>query len=242
MKTKIYADDQNPIVQEKAKELTKNAKTIEEKLDNIFLYVRDQIKFGFPSTGDLTTASETINLKLGQCNTKATLFMALCRAIGIPARIHFSTVDKEIQHGIFPLWAYNRFPRNISHSWVEIKYKNKWIDVDAFINDKEFYNVGKCLLRKENRKMGYSIACSSGESGIELDLNNAQFVQMDAVTEDVGIYEDPGEHFVTDLYKNRPNWFIYMVYRLSIIIANKRVKHLRSNPASLCGVGECSSG
>lgn len=241
MKLKIYADHKNSIVQAKAIEVTKNAKTIEEKLQNIFLYVRDGIRFGFPSTGDLTTASETIKLKLGQCNTKGTLFLALCRAIGIPARIHYSTVDKEIQHGIFPLWAYNRFPKNISHSWVEIKYKNKWIDVDAFINDKEFYNVGKCLLKKEDRKMGYSIACTNGESGIELDLEDAKFVQMDAVTEDVGVYDDPGEHFVTNLYKNRPNWFVYMIYRLAILVANKRVKNLRSNPGSYCGVTECCS-
>jgi len=241
MKLKIYADYKNPIVQAKAIELTKNTKTIAEKLQNIFLYVRDEIKFGYPSTGDLTTASETIRLKLGQCNTKGTLFLALCRAIGIPARIHYSTVDKEIQHGLFPSWAYNRFPQNISHSWVEIKYQNKWIDVDAFINDKEFYNVGKCLLKQEERKIGYSIACTNGESGIELDLEDAKFVQMDAVTEDVGIYDDPGEHFVSDLYKNRPNWFLYVIYRLAILVANKRVKNLRSNPGSYCGVTECCS-
>ena len=108
MKIKIYADHINPIVQAQAIELTKNAKSIEERLQKIFLYVRDGIKFGFPSSGDLTTASETIKLKLGQCNTKGTLFLALCRAIGIPARIHYSTVDKEIQYGIFPLWANKR--------------------------------------------------------------------------------------------------------------------------------------
>jgi len=241
MKSKIYANHQNPLVQKKALELTKGAKTIEEKLQKIFLYVRDDIKFGFPSSGDLTKASETIKLEIGQCNTKGTLFMALCRAIDIPARIHYSTVDKEIQHGIFPLWAYNKFPKNISHSWVEVKYKNKWIDVDAFINDNEFYDVGKCLLQQEDRKMGYSIACTSGESGIELDLEDAKFVQMDAVTEDVGVYEDPGEHFITDLYKNRPNWFVNVIYRLAIMIANKRVKKLRSNPSTYCGVAGCCS-
>jgi hypothetical protein len=64
---------------------------------------------------------------------------------------------------------------------------------------------------------------------------------MDAVTEDVGVYDDPGEHFVTDLYKNRPNWFVYVIYRLAIMIANRRVKNLRSNPDSYCGNSECCS-
>lgn len=51
MKRKIYVDYYHPLVKEKADALTKDAKTTEEKLINIFLYVRDSIKFRQLNTG-----------------------------------------------------------------------------------------------------------------------------------------------------------------------------------------------
>ena len=35
-------------------------------------FVRDDIKFGFPPAADWTPASETLQLGIGQCNTKGT--------------------------------------------------------------------------------------------------------------------------------------------------------------------------
>ena len=168
MKSVIYSDYDNPVVIEKAKELTQNAETIEEKLNALFLYVRDGILFGFNKEGDFIKASEIIKKGIGQCNNKAVLFLALVRALDFKARIHFSTIDIEIQYGIFPWWALAIFPKYISHSWVEVYYKGRWVNIDAFINDEYFYNAGKSLLRKQKRKLGYSIACSKGESGIDL--------------------------------------------------------------------------
>lgn len=80
-------------------------------LARIFRYVRDDIVFGFPLKGDFVKASETINLGYGQCNTKATLLLALCKASGIPARIHFSWIRKDIQKGFFTGLAYWLMPK-----------------------------------------------------------------------------------------------------------------------------------
>lgn len=114
------ADYDSKIVKDEAEKLTKGLLSTREKLEKIFLYVRDDIRFGFPAKGDFVKASETIKSGVGQCNTKTTLFIALCKSVGIPARIHFSLIKKDIQKGIFPVWAYALLPPLLSHCWLEI--------------------------------------------------------------------------------------------------------------------------
>ena len=113
------ADYNNPLVRKTAERLTGNTNTVLEKLDRLFHYVRDDIKFGFTQDGDLMKASTTIRLGKGQCNTKGTLLLALCKAVGIPARIHFSLIKKEIQRGLFTGLGYKLMAPLLSHSWIE---------------------------------------------------------------------------------------------------------------------------
>jgi len=77
-----------PVVQAKAKGLIKPGASREENLKSIFEYQRDEIKFGFPPKWDNVKASETIGYGIEYCNTKATLFHALCKIAEIPSRIH----------------------------------------------------------------------------------------------------------------------------------------------------------
>jgi len=79
------ADYDNPLVRKAAERLTGNTNTVLEKLDRLFHYVRDDIKVGFTQDGDLVKASTTTRLGKGQCNTKGTLLLALCKAVDLPA-------------------------------------------------------------------------------------------------------------------------------------------------------------
>ncbi len=119
------ADFQHPLVASKAKEITANADSERDKLKSLFFFVRDEIKFGFPPKGDLVKASETLKMRMGQCITKGTLFLALCRASAITARIHFSQIRKDIQKGLFTGLMYKLMPDAISHSWIEVKLEGK---------------------------------------------------------------------------------------------------------------------
>lgn len=220
-------DYKNSLVQEAAASFTSHCTTIEDKMKNLFLYVRDNIRFGFPPKGDLTKASETIKLGIGQCNTKAILLAALYKAIKIPARIHFSLIKKEIQQGIFPAFIYKLLPPEISHSWVEIHYNSEWVRIDSFINDKEFYEGARSLLKENGMDTGYSVACSKNRSSIEFSLEEEQFVQMDAVTEDQGIFEEPMKYFKSPLYKNRPGLFKILLYKLIRPEVNRGVEKIR---------------
>lgn len=227
----ILADFDHPLVRETAERLTEGATTVREKLEKLFYYVRDNIEFFFPDQGDLVKASDTITLGKGQCNTKGTLFLALCKAAGIHARIHFSLIKKEIQRGLFTKIGYWLMPDLLSHSWIEVDVDGRWRRIDSYINDEAFYRAGKSELMSKGWDTGYSISCSSGESNISFTLDEEKFVQMDAVVGDHGVWDEPSVYYETDLYKNRPNALTLVLYRLLIGRVNKRVEHMRKGHA-----------
>ena len=72
-----------------------------DKVKNIYNFVRDEIKFGY-NTSDTIQASDILKDGYGQCNTKATLLMALLRATKIPTRLHGFTIDKECKRPLNP--------------------------------------------------------------------------------------------------------------------------------------------
>ncbi len=222
------ADHDHPLTRETAERLTRGEVSIPGKLEKLFYYVRDEIRFGFPKDGDLVKASDTIRLGMGQCNTKAALFLALCKAVDIPARIHFSLIKKEIQRGLFTWIGYILMPSLLSHSWVDVKMDGKWRRLDSYINDKPFYMAGKKALREKGWDTGYSISCSSGESSADISIEEEKFVQMDAVVIDQGVWDDPSDYYRTDAYRNRPSPIKLFLYRLMIKRVNGRVAHMRS--------------
>jgi hypothetical protein len=231
------ADDDHPLVRETARRLIQNRETPREKLRALFYFVRDDIRFGYPKNGDIVKASETIHLGFGQCNNKATLLVALARAADFNARIHFSTINKDIQKGVFPGWVFKRMPDELSHSWVEVEVEARWRRIDSFINDVDFYRAGRAALRERGWKTGFSISCESSESDPEFNIDEERFVQMDAVTGDHGIYDEPADYYRSPGYLNRPGALTLLMYRLVVSLANRKVKRMRKE----CRTGLCVS-
>ncbi len=83
-------------------------------------FVRNEILFGYNRADDIP-ASEVLADGYGQCNTKATLLMALLRGLGVPCRLHGFTIHKALQRGIVPEATYPIAPAEILHSWVEVR-------------------------------------------------------------------------------------------------------------------------
>lgn len=231
--SKRLADYDHPLVRETAKTLTNGETTVRGKIEKLFYYVRDKIKFGFPKDGDLVKASETIQSGVGQCNTKGTLFLALCKTLEIPARLHFSLIKKDIQRGLFTGIAYRLMPMLISHAWIEVEVDGIWHKLDSYINDEPFYYAAKTALRKCGWDTGFSVACSSGQSSAAFNLDRESFVQMDAVVQDQGVWDEPNDYYVSSFYKNRPNFFKLLLYWLLIGSINRKVEYLRQGQGSL---------
>lgn len=221
------ADYDHALVQGITQHVTQGEKNMRGKLEKIFYYVRDDIVFGFLKNGDLVKASETITLGMGQCNTKGTLFLALCKASGIPARIHFSLIDKEIQRGLFTGLQYKLMPPLLSHSWIEVKVEDTWRRIDSYINDEAYFLAAVAELKEKGWDTGYSVSCPDGACSCDFNLDEERFVQMGAVVEDNGIWDDPADYFATDQYKNRPNALVMFFYRLRIGGINKKIEWMR---------------
>ncbi|HTT34483.1 MAG TPA: transglutaminase-like domain-containing protein [Thermoplasmata archaeon] len=222
------ADFEDPLVREVADRLTAGESTPRGKIERLFAYVHDDIKFQFPAAGDLVKASDTIRTSRGQCNTKGTLLLALCKAVGIPARSHFSLISKNIQRGIFTGPTYWLMPAKISHSWVEVEVDGRWRRIDAYINDSSFQHGALAEIARRNWQTGFSVAMpTEGEPATGLDLDTESFVQMAAVTDDQGAYDDPAEFYASPLYRNRPGRWRLVLYRLMLGRINRRVEQIR---------------
>lgn len=81
-----------------------------DRIRQIYLYVRDDILFGYNSDVSLP-ASKILVDGYGQCNTKGTLFMALLRGVNIPCRVHGFTIDKKLQKGAMTGLVYRSAPK-----------------------------------------------------------------------------------------------------------------------------------
>lgn len=61
--------------------------------------------------------------------------MALLRALSIPCRIHGFTIHKQLQKGAMNGWYYHLSPKEIIHSWIEVLYNDRWLNMEGFIVD-----------------------------------------------------------------------------------------------------------
>ena len=226
---KPLSDSSHPLVQQTARTLTADVSDTREKLARIFHFVRDEIVFGFPPEGDFVKASQTIERGYGQCNTKGTLILALCQVAGIPARLHYSRISKEIQHGFFLGLFYALMPREVTHAWLEVEIDRRWIPVDTYINDLTLHNAAVRKLKHTGWDTGFSVSCVAGEPSAELDLSNTQFSQMGAVVGDDGTWDEPAGFFNRPDYLNRPGVIKQGLYRLYLPLVNRRVRQLRES-------------
>jgi hypothetical protein len=224
---RLLSDHAHPAVQAKAEELTANKPTLLEKLESLFTFVRDEIVFGFPPKWDDVTASETLQYRMGYCNTKATLFLAFCRATGIPARIHTGLIDIEIMRGIFPSFAFPFLPSAGGHTWMEIEIAGEWRPIDSYINDQHFYAGAWKRLHESGKATAFSISNARGTSSCEFSLGELGFVHMGAVLEDHGVWHDYSEYMASNNYV-RMSHLQRTAYPLIARISNRNISRIRS--------------
>ncbi|MBN1668192.1 MAG: transglutaminase domain-containing protein [Anaerolineales bacterium] len=200
LETKKLSDDHHPLVLSTAAQLTASLADPMQKLAAIFSFVRDEIRFGFPQKWDAVRASETIGFRLGYCNTKATLFHALCKTAGIPSRLHTGLIDIQIMRGILPAFAFPFLPESGGHTWIEVQIEGAWQPIDSYINDQPFYEQAVRRLHASGKSTGFSVCEAQGPSSSALNFGEQGFVHMGAVVADHGTWEDFSAYMASDLY------------------------------------------
>ena len=167
-----------------------------DKIGSAYDFVRNEIKFGYNRSDDLK-ASEVLNDGYGQCNTKGTLLMALLRSLGIPCRFHGFTIDNQLQKGAIPAYLIPLAPKYILHSWVEVYYGDKWVDLEGFILDQSYLSS---VQKKESNRagpfQGYAIATTClTKPKVEWE-GGSTYIQKEGIHDDFGVFDNPDAFYV----------------------------------------------
>lgn len=190
-------------------------------------FVRDEIAFGYNADDDLP-ASTVLADGYGQCNTKATLLMALLRSSGIPCRFHAATVHQELQAGVVPGVVRRWAPHEILHSWVEVPGDHGWTRLEGVILDDGYLaGVRRHLGRDDGPLLGYAVGTEDVGSPPVVFRGGDTEIQMTGVASDLGVHDDPDSWYAaagTNLSGPRA-WLYRIVVRH---IMNRRVRTIRA--------------
>ena len=182
-----------------------------DKIRRIYNFVRDGIAFGY-NMDDAIPASKVLKDGYGQCNTKATLFMALLRAVDVPCRLHGFTIDKALQKGAMTGFVYRSAPKEIVHSWVEVYFGGDWYNLEGFILDIPYINaLQKKFSSCEGAFCGYGVATNDFKNPV-VDFNKSDtYIQKEGIIQDFGVFNSPDDFFAQ--YAQRISNFKRFLYR-----------------------------
>lgn len=157
-------------------------------------FTRNEIAFGYNQADDIP-ASQVLADGYGQCNTKATLLMALLRALDLPCRLHGFTIHKALQRGVVPELAYAIAPARILHSWVEVQISEHWIKLEGFILDERFLTALQRAFPQVNALCAYGTGTDClADPAVEWRGEDT-FIQATGIAEDLGLWDTPDEFY-----------------------------------------------
>lgn len=198
-----------------------------DRIKSIYNFVQNEIVFGF-NRSDTLTAEQILLDGYGQCNTKATLLMALLRGVDIPCRIHGLEVSKHFQRGVTNTLIFVFSPKLIVHTWVEVFYKGEWLALEGVITDKTYFEAVKSMYKHCKKKFHkYAIATDDFENHSIDWQENSTYVQSAAVVTDYGVFESPDVFWkIHSQHWSKIKNFMYIYFGRKMM--NRRVSKIRS--------------
>lgn len=140
MRPSQYLESDNAKVVELARAAVGESKDAAEAVRKIESFVLGYIRTKDLSVG-YASAAEVAASRQGDCTEHAVLAAAMCRAVGIPARVVFGVVYAEELVGRKNVFG--------GHAWTEAYIGDKWIGLDA-TRAPGGYGVGHIILAKGN--------------------------------------------------------------------------------------------
>ena len=124
-----FIESNDPVLAEKARELTGGAKDSWEAAVRLSEWVAENINYAIPGGG---TARKTYDIRAGECGAHSMLLAAFCRSVGIPARVIWGCMYTPNAGGSFG-----------QHGWNEIYMGEAgWIPVDATATETDYVDSG----------------------------------------------------------------------------------------------------
>lgn len=222
-----YIDFEHPRVAAAVGAATRGLKSPVERAVRIHDFVRDEIRFGWSTGFYDQSASEVLSNGVGYCNTKSTLFVAMPRAAGVPARQHFVDIHASILSPFTdPGTPY------VDHSFTEVNLEGEWLPVDSYIVDKPLFVRAKRRLERESKVLGYGVHADGSCEWSGRTSSFSQFVRSGRFptlsTNDYGVFEDVGAFYATGKGVNNLNFLIRLAFGLVARGPNQRIESLRT--------------
>ena len=214
-----YLDFSHPEIQELLSNITRDRNTDIDKAIAIHNYVRDNIIFGFSREFYDMKASEVLKAGKGFCNNQSTLFAAMLRGAGIPARHRFYSLSSTVLNGII-----NTGTKYVDHAVVEVYLNDNWIAVDSYIVDSVHAKAVQPQLIA-----GLGMGMRSNAS-LTWDGKSSSFSQFhpEYVEKEFGIFDDVGHFYDKESEANNRFGFLEKImFPLAIGSANKKVASIR---------------
>tara|TARA_R110002126_G_scaffold71738_2_gene179630 strand:- start:205 stop:936 length:732 start_codon:yes stop_codon:yes gene_type:complete len=165
------------------------------KIGAAYQFVKDEIFFGYNESDDIA-ASDVLADGYGQCNTKGNLLMALLRGLGIQCRFHGFTIDQQLQKGAIPSYVFWLAPKYIIHSWVEVYFEGRWINLEGFILDEQYLSsLQQKFSEEKDNFCGYGVATKCFSTP---DINwrgTDTYIQKEGIHDDFGLYDSPDKFY-----------------------------------------------
>lgn len=173
------ADD--PILIEKARELTDGSANSWEAACRLSEWVSKEIAYQIPGGG---TARNTYDMRAGECGAHSILLATFCRSVGIPSRMVWGCMYSPNLGGTFG-----------QHAWTEIYMGDAgWIPVDATAGEINYVDSGHIRIACSSA-LGSSLNAKEFEI-LEYEIRGRTPEEMAAAATEydayLGKYEYPG--------------------------------------------------
>lgn len=222
-------DYDSPVLADTLQTITADAADDVERAVRIHAFVRDEVPFGWHPAFDSQTASETLESRVGYCNTKSSLFVAMLRGAGIPAQLHMVGINKHILDGLLdPIDKY------IDHAYVEVYLEGHWRKVDSHIVDVPLFQAAMPRLKASGRRIGFGVHVNGTTDWDGRSDSFSQFVDDGSCADlndvDHGVFEDLDAFYASGKARTSRNvFFRKVVLNIITYFGNRRLRAVRGS-------------
>lgn len=219
-------DLEDPKLRIRVLRITQLATSVTDKAVLVHDYIKS-LPFGCVPGSQNVRSGIVLRAGLGDCHSKGTLFVAMLRLLGIPARLRFVTLPSQFLDGIISL------PGNqITHAIAEAYLGGKWIQVDTYVTDEVLEGHALGRLKARGGTLGFGIHAGAQRYWTGVTSAHGQYTALDhdsLPTLDMGVAHDP-EHFYDQSASTRVKngWVSRLKWMIAATVINHRVKAIRA--------------
>jgi transglutaminase-like putative cysteine protease len=211
-------DLSHPKVRITAHKLTQSKQTLPARAAAIQNFVR-RLPYQLAPNSSGLRASDVLRQRRGDAYSKAVLFVALCRAAGLPARLLLLRVQPSFLQGLL-----RRCPRVLPHIVGQVHLAGEWRSTDGYVLDPVLFAQAKQQLRAEDGDSGWGVVIDA--DGVWDGHGDCLHqIRRGDVQGAYGVYDDPSQFFGQAGALAAWSWRAW--HALSALLLNRRVHRLR---------------